>query len=168
MGNYRNILSVANFIAGEWQHTGVATHDVFDKYTGELLASLPLASAQQVGDAIACAHAGRRTMQGWSAGKRAKMLQTLADLLESKRTDFVDLIVREAGKPIGYARTELDRGVVTLRMAAEEATRFEGEVAPMDFGIGEGKTALTKRFPVGVVAGITPFPPLWRLAVRSL
>ena len=84
------------------------------------------------------------------------MLQTLADLLESKRTDFVDLIVREAGKPIGYARTELDRGVVTLRMAAEEATRFEGEVVPMDFGIGEGKTALTKRFPVGVVAGITP------------
>ncbi|MEY3441933.1 MAG: hypothetical protein RLZZ519_214 [Bacteroidota bacterium] len=157
MGNYLNILQSANLIAGKWLHNGLATHDVFDKYTGELLATLPLAETQQVADAIACAYAGRRTMQGWSAGKRAKMLGTLADLLEAKRADFVDFIVREAGKPIGYARTELDRGVLTLRMAAEEATRFDGEVVPMDFGIGEGKSAFTKRFPVGVVAGITPF-----------
>jgi acyl-CoA reductase-like NAD-dependent aldehyde dehydrogenase len=157
MGNYLNILRTANFIAGEWLQNGLGAHQVVDKYSGESLATLLLADSAQVEAAVVCAQAEKQNLQSWSAGKRAKMLEKLADLLESKRADFVDLIVREAGKPIGYARTELDRGVLTLRMAAAEATRFGGEYVPMDFGIGEGKTALTRRFPVGVVLGITPF-----------
>jgi acyl-CoA reductase-like NAD-dependent aldehyde dehydrogenase len=35
--------------------------------------------------------------------------------------------------------------------------RFGGEVTPLDFGAGAGKTAFTKRFPIGVIAAITPF-----------
>ena len=65
--------------------------------------------------------------------------------------------MREAGKPIGYARTEIARSITTVRTAAAEALRFGGEMVPMDFGAGAGRTAFTKRFPIGVVAAITPF-----------
>lgn len=157
MGSYLHILKQANFIAGQWYETGAGMLSVRDKYTGELLAELPLASTQQVGEALACAVAARQEFQSWSAGKRARHLEALAQLLETKRAHFVDLIVREAGKPVGYARNELDRAVLTLRIAAGEATRFGGEYVALDFGVGEGKTAFTRRFPVGVVAGITPF-----------
>lgn len=157
MGNYREILRLANYIAGKWVDAGDADHKVRDKYTGELLGTLPMASEEDVAQAIACAHASRAELQALSAGKRSRHLYHLADLLERQRANFVDLLVREAGKPIGYARNEVDRGVMTLRIAAAEATRFDGEIVPIDFGVGEGKTAFTKRFPIGVVAGITPF-----------
>jgi len=38
-----------------------------------------------------------------------------------------------------------------------ETLRFDGEMVPLDYGAGEGKTAFTRRFPIGVIAGITPF-----------
>jgi acyl-CoA reductase-like NAD-dependent aldehyde dehydrogenase len=44
-----------------------------------------------------------------------------------------------------------------VRTAAAEALRFTGETVPMDFGTGVGRTAFTRRFPIGVVAAITPF-----------
>jgi acyl-CoA reductase-like NAD-dependent aldehyde dehydrogenase len=157
MGNYRNILQEGNHIAGYWLSAGEEELEVLDKFSGELLALLPLAYATQMEQAIATAEAARPALLAWNAGQRAAHLHQLADLLELRREDFVDLIVREAGKPIGYARTELARGISTLRLAAGEATRFVGELVPMDFEAGAGKTAFTQRFPIGVVAGITPF-----------
>jgi acyl-CoA reductase-like NAD-dependent aldehyde dehydrogenase len=157
MGNYRTILQEGNHVAGHWLTAGEEELEVIDKYNGELLALLPMAYATQMEQAIATAEAVRPALQLWNAGQRAAQLTRLADLLELRREDFVDLIVREAGKPIGYARTELARGISTLRLAAGEATRFVGEIVPMDFEAGIGKTAMTKRFPIGVVAGITPF-----------
>ncbi|NNF01210.1 MAG: aldehyde dehydrogenase family protein, partial [Bacteroidia bacterium] len=38
-----------------------------------------------------------------------------------------------------------------------EAIRFSGEMVPLDYGAGEGKTAFTKRYPVGIITCITPF-----------
>src|SRR5690606_22540283 len=49
------------------------------------------------------------------------------------------------------------RSLTTVRTAAAEALRFTGESVALDFGKGTGLTALTKRFPVGVIAAITPF-----------
>ncbi len=108
-------------------------------------------------EAISKAFSSKHTHLQIPAGTRESCLQKLATLLESKYADFVDLIVRESGKPIGNARAEVDRGVRTLRLAAAESLRFCGEIIPMDFGAGAGKTAFTKRIPVGVVVGITPF-----------
>ncbi len=157
MGNYRNVLQEGNHVAGYWLTAGEEELEVNDKYTGDLIALLPLAYPTQMEQAIATAHAVRPALQATNAGQRAALLTKLADLLELRREDFVDLIIREAGKPVGYARTELQRGISTLRLAAGEATRFTGEIVPMDFEGGAGKTAFTQRFPIGVVAGITPF-----------
>ncbi|QPH39699.1 aldehyde dehydrogenase family protein [Pedobacter endophyticus] len=147
-----------NFIAGKWETTGNGAFQiVLDKYLGTEIGKLPNATETQMETAIVSALEAFEITKKWSAGKRAAMMNSLYLKLEEKKEDFINLIINEGGKPRSYAINEVDRSLTTLRLAAEEATRFGGEVVPMDWGAGEGKTAFTKRFPVGVVACITPF-----------
>ncbi|MBD3297189.1 MAG: aldehyde dehydrogenase family protein, partial [candidate division Zixibacteria bacterium] len=157
MSDYTDILKTTNYVANRWVEDGDGTLEVLDKYHGTTLASLPLATSAHVEDAITAAQAGFAELQRWSAGQRAERLERLAALLDAHRDAFVDLIVKEAGKPIAYARNEIDRCLITIRTAAAEALRFTGETVPIDFAAGEGKTAFTKRFPIGIVTCITPF-----------
>ena len=148
----------ANYINGVWKKTGDGTFNtVVDKYHGTLLAKLPQATAVQMEEAIAAAHACRGTLHALSAGERSEKLEALAKLIEVRADDLAMLIVQEGGKPIGYAKGEIARSITTVRTAAAEALRFSGEMTPIDFGAGAGKTAFTKRFPIGVIGAITPF-----------
>lgn len=152
-----SIVKTQNFVAGHWMADGDGTLAVLHKYTGETMATLPLATPDQMETAIVAAHAQRKPFGAWSAGKRQQHLQRLHDLLKERRDAFVSLIVQESGKPFSYAQAEVDRCLLTLSTAAAEAVRFGGEMVPLDFAAGEGKVAFTRRFPVGVVACITPF-----------
>jgi glyceraldehyde-3-phosphate dehydrogenase (NADP+) len=128
-----------------------------DKYKGKVIGKIPQASEEQMEKAISSANNAFQVTRKWSAGKRASMMEKLHQKLGENRDRFVDLIINEGGKPRSYAEVEIERCLSTLKIAIEETTRFGGEVVPMDFNNGEGKTAFTKRFPIGVVACITPF-----------
>lgn len=159
----------ANFINNEWNSNGTEQSLVVcDKYSNVVLAELPLASAHQMEQAIAGAGEAFTVMKTWSAGKRSKHLAKLRDLLAEQRTTIIELIVAEAGKPIGYATAEFDRCLVTLDTAVREALTFTGEVVPMDYNNGEGKTAFTQRFPVGPIAAISPFNFPLNLALHKV
>ncbi len=155
--SYRDVMKTKNYVAGRWVADGEGELAVADKYSGETLAKLPLASAKHMEAAIGAALASGSEFGAWSAGKRAAGLERVRALLRERRDGFVDLVVKEAGKPVAYARNEIDRCITTLGTAAAEALRFSGEAVPLDFDAGEGKTAFTKRFPIGVIACITPF-----------
>jgi glyceraldehyde-3-phosphate dehydrogenase (NADP+) len=148
----------ANFINGRWVSDGDGTFTtVVDKYHGTELSRIPHATAAQMEEAIAAAVASRATLKTMTAGERSAKLEALAALIEQRAEALAVLIVQEGGKPIGYARGEIARCVTTVRTAASEAVRFTGESVAMDYGAGAGKTALTKRVPIGVIAAITPF-----------
>ena len=148
----------ANFVGGRWSKDGDGTFcTVVDKYRGTTLARIPHASDAQMEEAIAAAYASRGVLRAMSAGQRSAKLDGLAALIESRQEALAALIVQEAGKPVGYAHAELARCVTTVRTAAAEAVRFTGESVAIDYAAGAGKTAFTKRFPVGVVGAITPF-----------
>jgi glyceraldehyde-3-phosphate dehydrogenase (NADP+) len=52
----------------------------------------------------------------------------------------------------------VDRATLTFAVAAEEAKRVGAEVVPMDWAAsGENRVAINRRFPIGVVLGISPF-----------
>ena len=104
----------------------------------------------------------------WSAEKRAEYLQRVVSLLTEYKAEFADLIVAEAGKPIGYAKAEVDRCIVTLETAVREAYSFTGETVPIDYGAGQGKTAFTKRVPIGPIACISPFNFPLNLALHKI
>jgi acyl-CoA reductase-like NAD-dependent aldehyde dehydrogenase len=78
--------------------------------------------------------------------------------LAGLRDEFIDLLVLETGKPLKDCRVELDRTLLTLVTAAEEASRIHGETVPVDgLPSGDGMIGFYIRVPIGVVVGITGF-----------
>jgi acyl-CoA reductase-like NAD-dependent aldehyde dehydrogenase len=90
--------------------------------------------------------------------ERQNILNAVAAHLQADHEVYAQTILREAGKPITAARTEVDRAILTFRVAAEEATRMGGEVLPLDLiPSAAGRWGISRRFPAGPVLAITPF-----------
>jgi glyceraldehyde-3-phosphate dehydrogenase (NADP+) len=86
------------------------------------------------------------------------LLASVGDRLATRKDELAHLIATEAGKPIQFAASEVDRAVSTFTVAAEEAKRLSGEWLPTDWiPAGEGYVAVTKRVPLGPIAGFAPF-----------
>lgn len=120
--------------------------------------AVTLAGPQEVRAALDASVAAARACRELPAYARAAALRKVADGLEAARGDFAHMLALEAGKPISQARTEIDRAIFVFRDAAEEATRINGEVLPADaVPAGAGRIAITRRFPLAPIAGITPF-----------
>lgn len=153
-----NKLKLGNYINGEWNETiSGDSLEVVDKYTQDLLANLPMATESDIEKSITSSLTGFTELKSWSAGKRSKYLQKLWDALNNRSDEIIDIIVKEAGKPKSYAVSEVNRCLTTIEIAVVEAKRFIGETVPIDFDAGEGKTAFTKRIPIGPILCITPF-----------
>lgn len=145
------------FIHGESRATGDVA-EVRSPYTGEVVTRCHRARPRDVEDAIASAAAAFEIMRRKAAFERAAILEGVAAELARRREELAGILVREAGKPLKAAITEAERSVHTFEAAAEEAKRLGGEILPLDtVPWGAGRFGLTRRFPIGVVAGITPF-----------
>lgn len=144
-------------IGGEWVEGG-STMPVLDKYSGQVIGTVPKADPETVEQAIAAAHAAFPSFSRIPAHKRSAMLARAVQLLGEAREEIATLICREAGKAWKYSVGEVGRGMETLQFAAEEAKRIHGETVPLDASqTGEGRMGFYLRCPVGVVAAITPF-----------
>ncbi len=145
------------FIDGKWEG-GSRVMTVIDKFTGECVATVPVADGEAVDRAIAAARAAFPSYSRLPAHKRHEILQKATQLFDARKDVLAALIAREAGKPLKYALAELNRSVETFRFSAEEAKRIHGETVPLDASVaGEGRIGFWVRVPVGVVAAITPF-----------
>ncbi len=154
----REILSAKSFINNEWiGHSSVNLLKVVNKFDQSPLAEIPFADAAEVQFAIANSVAGFKEYSKWSSEARKEILLKIRDGLILEKEKFINLIISEAGKPYDYAKQEIERALKILDIAADETLRFGGEVVPMDFGIGKGRTAATKRHPIGPVLAISPF-----------
>jgi len=144
-------------LGSEWVSTDT-THDIVDPYTGELVAQVPVGDKALLKKAIDLAHATFALTRRQAPYERAALLHDVAAGIEKYRTDFVDLLIREAGKPLTLAHGEVTRAATTFQVAAEAARHSAGEVLDLDaYAFGKNHLGLTRRFPIGVIAGITPF-----------
>ena len=145
------------FIDGKWE-SGKDAMAVIDKYTGETIGTVPVASKETVDRAIAAARAAFPAWSRTPAHKRFRILEKAANLIERSKEEIAGIICREAGKAWKYSLGEVSRAVETFQFSAEEAKRIHGETVPMDASTaGEGRIGYWLRCPVGVVAAITPF-----------
>ncbi len=135
------------------------TMDVFNPYNQEQVATLMLATEDDLNEAVeSCFETYHNKMNHMPAHDRADILRRAADLLEEREEEFAQTIVQEAGKPIKYSKGEVQRAVQVIRFASELAKNIYGEVIPMDAAIGgQNRMGLVKRKPLGVVGAITPF-----------
>lgn len=146
-----------NWIGGEW--VGSAERDpISDPFTGEVVGEMALASDADLERAIGAAEDAFELTRGQSAWERESMLRGAAQAIAARRREIVERMIAESGKPRKFADGEVTRAISTFTLAAEEAKRFGGEVVPVDIAeASEGYFALSRRFPRGPVAGISPF-----------
>ncbi|MFF5363898.1 aldehyde dehydrogenase family protein [Streptomyces scabiei] len=148
----------AFWLAGR-RATGETTFDVTSPWDGRLVAAVSVPTDEQVEEAVAAAYAVRDEFAATPAHVRAAVLDHVSRSLVERTEEIAQLISAENGKPIKWARGEVGRAVSVFRFAAEEARRFNGgEAQRLDTDLGgQGRLALTRRFPKGVVLGIAPF-----------
>jgi len=155
-------------IGGEWRAAS-ATYEVRDPYRGTLVALAPASSARDLDDALQAAVNAKAKAAATPAYERAALLRRAGTLLVERADRIAEIMTRETGKPIKDAKAEIVRSQDTLSLSAEEAVRIEGEHVPLDAtAMGAGKLCFLLRFPVGVVAGITPFNAPVNLACHKI
>jgi acyl-CoA reductase-like NAD-dependent aldehyde dehydrogenase len=140
------------------------TLTVLEPATEQVLAELPRAGVEDADAAVARAKAAYPAWRAVTPGDRARLLYRLADALTEKREELAVLEARNAGKPIGDARGEMDMVADVFRYYAGAVERNLGDTIPVSGGV-----AMTFREPLGVVALITPwnFPlsiAAWKMA----
>ncbi|MBD3162822.1 MAG: aldehyde dehydrogenase family protein [Candidatus Eisenbacteria bacterium] len=145
------------YIDGEWVEAGEPT-EIKSPYDQSLVGRHHRAGQAEVERALAAAERAFHAHRNDPASRRVTVLARMAEILERRREEFAATICGEAGKPIGFARAEVDRALHTIRCSSEEAGRIGGEVLPLDsVPVGDDHVGITRRFPVGPVLAITPF-----------
>ncbi len=127
-------------------------------YDSRLVGTVSMAGQKEMEDAIASASASFEKTRILPTYERFAILSRVVSGLKQARRQLVRTIVGEAGKPITYVEGEVDRCILTFTIAAEEAKRIGGELIPLDITpAAVSRTGITRRFPIGPIAAITPF-----------
>lgn len=156
------------YVAGQWQESPdelVVTRPG----TKELAGTTFLATPDQYEEATAAAVAVRKALAATPSHERIRVLTAIADGIQAEKESLAALLCAEAGKPIKDARTEVERSALTFRVAAAELTGPQGEFLPLDINQASQKRfGITRRFPIGPVAGISPFNLPLSLSVHKV
>jgi acyl-CoA reductase-like NAD-dependent aldehyde dehydrogenase len=144
-------------VDGKWMEDGDVV-EVKAPYDGAVVGRVFQGRRQHAEAAIAAAVKAFGTTRRLPAFERQRVLRRVAEGITKRKEEFSRTLCQEAGKPIKAARTEVERAIFTFTVAAEESTRIYGEYLPLDWQeYTAGRWGIVKRFPLGPIAGITPF-----------
>jgi len=127
---------------------------VFDPATGTATREIALASAGEVGAAVASAQAAWRAWAETPPVRRARVLARFLALLNERRDVLAALITSEHGKVFSDAQGEVTRGIEIVEFACGVPQLLKGQFTDQ---VSTGIDNWTLRQPLGVVAGVTPF-----------
>ncbi len=145
------------FMDGRWIEDGDLV-EIRAPYDGGLIARVVQGRREHADAAIGAAVKAFGTTRRLPAFERQRVLRRISAAIGERKYEFAQTLAQEAGKPIKAARSEVDRAIFTFNVAAEESTRIYGEFLPLDWQeFTAGRWAIVRRFPLGPVAGITPF-----------
>jgi succinate-semialdehyde dehydrogenase/glutarate-semialdehyde dehydrogenase len=143
------------YIGGSWRDGAEGgTVDVEDPATGETIASVADATAQDALDALAAAHETFADWRNSSPRERSDILRRAYEAIVERADDLALLMTLEMGKPLAESKAEVTYGASFLRWYAEEAVRINGRFTTHEAGAGR---LLTMRQPVGPCVFITPW-----------
>ncbi len=160
------IRHVGPFVDGrELKEGGAGFADVVNPATGELIARQACCDAACV-DQIARSSERAFHSAEWrriAAPDRGRILSKLADLIEQRAEELIELELIDVGKPIAQLRGEIALTASIVRFYAGAADKIEGAVKSTEGGC----FYLTTYEPYGVVAGILPWNyPLVNAALK--
>lgn len=145
------------FLAGKWQ-AGKEAFDVLNPQNSDVIATVPLASKEDMISAIEQADEAFQHLASWPVHERIRVLTSAANYMQENHELFAETISLEGSKTITESRGEVSRAIQTIRISAEEARRLKGETINFDQKEGsENRVGYYYRFPIGVIGAITPF-----------
>ena len=157
------------FLAGRWVDSPDILQVSNPANADEPAGATYNATPEQYEEAVTAAVTAFETTRHLPAYERGRILREISAGIKGRREELGRLISLEAGKPIRDALVEVDRAVLTFRLGAEEAERITGELIPLDLmPSSKDRVGITRRFPIGPIAAISPFNFPLNLAAHKL
>jgi malonate-semialdehyde dehydrogenase (acetylating) / methylmalonate-semialdehyde dehydrogenase len=159
-----DIKTVQNYIDGKWvDSTSELTEPVPNPANGKTIAYVPLSGKEDVDLAVQSAERAFATWSELPVPQRSRYLYKYLQLLQEEKENLAEIITMENGKTLTDARGEVQRGIEVVELATSSPSLMMGEALSK---IANGIDGSIWRYPLGVVAGITPFNfpmmvPLW-------
>lgn len=142
---------------------------VNNPYSKEVFASTYLAGSSELEAAIQKAESITSELAEMPSYQVYEALYLISERIKDDKDRLANVLSMESGKPIRYAIGEIERAAQTFLLAAEESKRIPGEYLSLDWTLaGKGKEGWVRYFPVGLIAGISPFNFPMNLAVHKI
>ncbi len=140
--------------------------DVFNPATGDVQAKVPLASADELADAVAAAQAAQPAWAATNPQRRARVMMKFVHLLNVNMDKLAEALSREHGKTLPDAAGDVQRGLEVVEYCIGAPELLKGDYTD---SAGPGIDMYSMKQPLGVTAGITPFNfpamiPMWMCA----
>ena len=157
------------FLAGRWVESPDLLEISDPAHPDEPAGVTYTATAEQYEQAVEAAVDAFETTRRLPAYERGAILRNISAGITARREELGRSIASESGKPIRDALVEVDRATLTFRLGAEEAERMYGELIPLDLmATSRDRVGITRRFPIGPIAGISPFNFPLNLAAHKI
>jgi glyceraldehyde-3-phosphate dehydrogenase (NADP+) len=144
------------YIEGKFQ-LSTNHHDIIAPYSKIKLGTVYYADDNKLKSALTYAEKEFKHIKNINPSNIQKGLKELHDLLNTHATEMAILISQEAAKPISLAKAEVQRGLAVIKDGITYATIMEKKLPAF---LGDDKPnhhAYSKRFPKGILVGITPY-----------
>ena len=145
---------IRNYIGGDFANSShLAQLDVFDPSTGQVISRVPLSTHIEVDAAVQRAKAAQ---PGWASTpikERVQVFYRYRNLLEQHIDELSALVTEENGKVANEARAEVLKAIELTEFACSLPQMTGGEILEVSRGV----ECRIEKYPVGVVAAITPF-----------
>jgi malonate-semialdehyde dehydrogenase (acetylating) / methylmalonate-semialdehyde dehydrogenase len=139
---------------------------VHNPATGEVIAEVGFATAEEVDHAVATAKAAFVEWRATPLSRRAEVMFRFRELIVKNQEKIAEILTRENGKTTADALGEIARGLENVEFACGIPNLLKGGYTEQ---ASKGVDVYQIRQPLGVVAGITPFNfpamvPLWMIS----
>lgn len=161
-----------NYINGQWVKSNTTKYEeVPNPATGEVVAKVPISTTDDLDNAVAAANEAFHSWKRVPVPQRSRILFKYQQLLIENWEQLANFITLENGKNYAEAYGEVQRGIECVEFACGTPTLMMGYQLP---DIATNIESGMYRYPIGVIAGITPFNfpmmvPCWMfpLAIAS-
>lgn len=154
------------FIGGTWRDgRSEKALTVTNPYDDSVLASIRQANKQDLDDAFSAAEAAQKEWAAQPPAARRQVILRAAQILEERREEIVDWLIKESGSTVGKAQVEVSLAAGITLEASSFLTRVHGRIVESNT---PGKELRVHRRPIGVVGVISPWNLPLRLSERSV
>ncbi len=154
------------FVNGSWEERGGSSlHPITNPATGDVIAQVPYATAEDVDRTARAAHAAFLEWRDVPVVDRVQVLYRYKTLLDRHADEIARILSTENGKTLEDARGSVRRAIQMVEVACGMPSLMMGQ--SLD-NVSKGIDCQTIRQPIGVCAGISPFNfpamvPMWMI-----